>query len=128
MTNFDRVGVMGSSWIWGRATMSTATPPGGGSSNPAPPVFSPPADLGRGSCGGSNALDAPSLPRTAPVVRHRGDVLDAQNLQPRGRQRADGGLPSGTGALHEHVDLGQAMLLGPPGRGLRGQLGCERCG
>ena len=49
-----------------------------------------------------------------------------RDLEARGLQRTDGGLPAGAGALDEHVDLAHAVLHGPARSGLGGQLGGER--
>src|SRR5213594_171146 len=68
------------------------------------------------------ALYAPALLRPAPVVGNRRDVLDAGDLQAGRRERANGRLAAGAWTFHEHVHLLQAVLLGLPGRGLRGEL------
>src|SRR5438105_9058468 len=128
MANFERVGEMVSSWIWGRATISTSTYLlGGGSSIPAPPGTC----LPRGPCGAGGvvpfgALDAAPLPGPAPVVRDRRDVLDAQDLEARGGERADGRLPAAPRTFHVHVDLREPVFLGAPGGGLGGELRGER--
>src|SRR6266545_2235346 len=75
----------------------------------------------------ARSSDSAPLGRTAAVVGDRGDVLDALDLQAGRLQRADGRLAAGAGALDEHVDLADAVLLGPPGgllgRELRGERG-----
>src|SRR3954471_3890839 len=71
-------------------------------------------------------LDPTTLGGTASVVRLRRDVGDLADLQARGLQRTDGGLPAGTGALDEHVDLAHAVLHRPACSGLSGQLRGER--
>src|SRR3954449_9908365 len=71
-------------------------------------------------------LDPATLRRTATVVRLGRDVRDLTDLEARGLQRTDGGLPAGTGALDEHVDLAHAVLHGPASSGLGGQLRGER--
>src|SRR5215211_1475217 len=70
--------------------------------------------------------DAAPLGRAAAVVGDGGDVLDALDLQAGRLQGADGRLPAGTGALDEHVDSADAVLLGSPGGLLGRQLGRER--
>src|SRR5438094_510952 len=67
-----------------------------------------------------------ALPGPAPVVRHRRDVVDAEDLEARRGERPDGRLAAGARTLHEHVDLLQAVLLGPARRGLGGELRRER--
>src|SRR5207245_423506 len=71
-------------------------------------------------------LDPAALPGPAPVVRHRRDVVDAEDLEAGGGERADGRLAARARALHEHVDLLQAVLLRPARRGLGGELRGER--
>src|SRR3954471_15521713 len=71
-------------------------------------------------------LDPTTLGGTASVVRLRRDVGDLADLQARGLQRTDGGLPAGTRALDEHVDLAHAVLHSPASGGLGGQLHGER--
>src|SRR3954468_19157351 len=72
-------------------------------------------------------LDAAPLPGAAAVVRLRGDVLDARDLEARGLQRADRGLAARARALHEDLDLLEALLDPLAGRGvgrdLRGEGG-----
>src|SRR5215217_5927670 len=70
--------------------------------------------------------DAAPLGRAAAIVGDGGDVLDALDLQAGGLQGADGRLPARAGALDEHVDLADAVLLGPAGGLLGRQLGRER--
>src|SRR5205807_574883 len=70
--------------------------------------------------------DPTTLGRTASVVRLRRDVGDLADLQPDGLQGTDGGLPPGTRAFHEHVDLAHAVLHRPASGGLGGQLRGER--
>src|SRR5713226_8224002 len=124
MMNFERVGVNVSSWIWGRATVNRST-------SPTPPwrgiIHFYPASLAsrrRSSPGGGpcvfvrQRLDAPPLSGPAAVVWHGRDVLDAKDLQTRGRERPDRRLPAGPWALDEHVHLREAVLLGPAGGGL----------
>src|SRR2546423_12876797 len=105
MANFERVGEMVSSWIWGRATINTSNNLlGGGSSTPAPPRSVPPAVHVEPAGWRLGASDAAPLPGPAPVVRDRRDVLDAQDLQARGGQRADGRLPAAPRTFHVHID------------------------
>src|SRR5690606_11607890 len=63
--------------------------------------------------------DAAALGRTGAVVRLRGDVLDRAHLEAGRGERADRGLAARARALHEDVDLLQAVLL----RLARGGLG-----
>src|SRR5688500_7311623 len=63
--------------------------------------------------------DPPTLLGTAAVVRDRGDVLDATDLDADVLQAADRGLAAAARALHEHVDLADAVLH----RGACGLLG-----
>src|SRR5581483_5904944 len=69
--------------------------------------------------------DTPPLPLPNAVVRLRGDVLDAEDLEARGLERADGRLAAGARSLHEDLDLLQAVLHALPcaciGRDLRGE-------
>ena len=65
----------------------------------------------RRGAGCRRVSDAAALARPAAVVRHRRHVLDARDLEARGRERADRGLAARTRALHEHVHLLQAVLL-----------------
>src|SRR5262245_45652886 len=57
-------------------------------------------------------LDSPLLPRPAPVVRQRGDVLDGAHVQARSLQRADGALAARARALDLHLELAHAELRG----------------
>src|ERR1044072_6628777 len=50
-------------------------------------------------------LDPPLFARAAAVVRLRGDVLDARDLEAGGLQGADRGLATGVWPFHEHLDL-----------------------
>src|SRR5262249_41246825 len=61
--------------------------------------------------------DPPPLGLAATVVRDRRDVLDPDDLDTRVLDRPDGGLPTGTGALHHHVDAPHAVLHRAPRRG-----------
>src|SRR5215211_6123653 len=70
--------------------------------------------------------DPPALGRATTVVRDRGDVLDADDLDAGVLDGADGGLTTGAGALHHHVDLAHAVLHGASRRGLRRELRGER--
>src|SRR5215475_3304987 len=74
----------------------------------------------------NSSSDPAPLWRAAAVVRDRGDVLDGPDLQAGGLQRADRGLTTRAGTLHEHVDLAHAVLHGPPRGGLSGHLSGER--
>src|SRR3954452_10325265 len=70
-------------------------------------------------------LDPPPLPGAASVVRLRGDVADARDLEAGGLEGADGGLPAGAGPLDEDLDLLQAVLDALARRGVGGDLGGE---
>src|SRR6185503_15151490 len=127
MTNFERVALRDSSWICGLATMNILAPPPTGD-HPFLPASGPttwghPRSTPRAVRAG---LDAPALLGPDPVVGHRRDVLDARDLQAGGRQRADRGLATRAGALHEHVDLLQPVLLRLAGGGFRRELRGER--
>src|SRR6201996_9836462 len=74
----------------------------------------------------SSYLDPATLGRAAAVVRLGGDVRDRADLQAGGLQRPDRGLAARTRALHEHVDLLDAVLLRLAGSVLGGQLRGER--
>ena len=54
-----------------------------------------------------------------------GDIGDRAHLEAGGLERADRGLTSRAGALDEHVDLLDAVLLRLAGRVLGGELGGE---
>src|SRR3954452_13666785 len=66
------------------------------------------------------------LSGAAAVVRLRGDVLDARDLEAGGLERADRGLAARARTLHEHLDLLQALLDALAGRGVGGHLRGER--
>src|SRR6266542_6176147 len=131
MANFDRVGDTGVSWIWGLATISTASTSSAGD-HPFLPRQSSGAPAHERAAGGATSCARPSDPaalaRPAAVVRHRRDVLDPDDLQAGRGERPDGGLAARAGALDEDVDLLQAVLLGPAGGGLGGELRGERGG
>src|SRR3954454_18675002 len=71
------------------------------------------------------ASDPPPLPGAASVVRLRGDVADARDLEAGGLEGADRGLPAGAGPLDEDLDLLQAVLDALARRGVGGDLGGE---
>src|ERR671939_1517195 len=71
-------------------------------------------------------LDPPPLARPDAVVRLRGDVLDAEDLEPGGLERADRRLAPGARALDEDLDLLEAVLHALAGAGVGGHLGGER--
>src|SRR5215212_3759563 len=73
-----------------------------------------------------SSLNPAPLGRTAAVVRLRGDIGNCADLEACRLQRPDRGLAARTGALHEHVDLLDAVLLRLAGGVLRGQLRGER--
>src|SRR6476469_1907700 len=73
-----------------------------------------------------SSLDPAPLGRTAAVVRLRGDIGNRADLEAGRLQRPDRGLAARTGALHEHVDLLDAVLLRLAGGVLCGQLRGER--
>src|SRR5579863_2666831 len=66
--------------------------------------------------------DPAPLRRAAAIMRDRRDVLDGAHLKAGRLQRPDGGLPAGTGALHEHVNLPHAVLHGAARGGLSRHL------
>src|SRR3954470_1082668 len=68
----------------------------------------------------------PTLGGAAAVVRDRGHVLDAGDLDACVLDRADGGLTAGAGTLHHDVDLADAVLHGATGALLGSHLGRER--
>src|SRR6186997_3624417 len=107
-----------SSEIWGRATMNNVHPSSTGDQTLLPASRGVP---GR-SCGRVPlASDAAALAWPAAVVRHRRHILDPGDLQPGRGQGTDRRLTARTRALHEYIDLLQAVLL----RGARGLLGGE---
>src|SRR5690554_6475181 len=72
------------------------------------------------------ASDAAALRGPAAVVRDGGHVADREDLETGVRERADGALPAGARALHEHVDAAEAEVVGFLGRiagGHRGGVG-----
>src|SRR6266705_2647602 len=69
-------------------------------------------------------LDAAAFARPAAVVRHRRHVLDPGDLEPGRGERPDRRLAARAGALHEHVDLLQTVLLSTAS----GLLGCQLSG
>src|SRR3954451_10377658 len=71
-------------------------------------------------------LDPPPLARAAAVVCLWGDVAHAGDLEPGGLQRADRGLATRAGALHEDLDLLHALLDALASRRIGGHLGGER--
>src|SRR5690625_300731 len=77
---------------------------------------------------GRGRSDAAALGRTGAVVRLGGDVLDRADLEAGRGQRTDRGLAARARALHEDVDLLQAVLLSPARGGLGGHLRGERGG
>ena len=58
-------------------------------------------------------LDPAPLRRPTPVVRDRRHVLDALDLEPRRRERADRGLAPGPWSLELHVDACARRAPGP---------------
>src|SRR5207237_3249774 len=70
-------------------------------------------------------LDAPPLGWAASVVRYRCDVVDGAHLETRSLQRANGRLPTRTGAAHEDLDRPHPVLHGAPRRRFGGHLGGE---
>src|SRR5919199_314956 len=71
-------------------------------------------------------LDPPPLARPHAVVRLRRDVLDGQDLEACGLERADRRLAPGARALDEDLDLLEAVLHPLAGAGVGGHLGGER--
>ena len=72
--------------------------------------------------------DTPPLARPAAVVGLRGHVLDRRDLEAGRLQRADRGLAAGARALHEHLDLLEAVLHALARGGVGGHLRRERRG
>src|SRR5215470_8158615 len=72
--------------------------------------------------------DPAPLRRAAAVVGDGGHVLDAGDLDAGVLDRPDGSLAARPGALNLDVDLADAVLHGPAGRGLGGHLRRERRG
>src|ERR1041384_6970718 len=72
--------------------------------------------------------DAAPLARGAAVVGLRGDVLHAGDLEAGGLERADRGLAAGAWALHEDLDLLEALLDALAGGRVGRHLGGERRG
>ena len=62
--------------------------------------------------------DATTLRGTNAVVRLRSDVGDGTDFESSGLERTDGGLTTGTRALHKDIDLLDAVFHGLAGRGL----------
>src|ERR671931_1234781 len=71
-------------------------------------------------------LDPPPLARPYAVVGLRRHVLHAEDLEAGGLKRADRRLPARAGALHEDLDLLEAVLHALAGAGVGGDLGGER--
>src|SRR3954470_20897359 len=71
-------------------------------------------------------LDPPPLARAAAVVGLRGDVLDRDDLEARGLQRAHGRVAPGARALDEDLDLLQAVLHALARAGVGRHLSGER--
>src|ERR1700722_512622 len=69
----------------------------------------------------TDPLHSAPLRRTAAVVRDRGRVADGADFDSRGRQRADCGFASGTGAADAHVHAADAVIARHVG-GVRGGL------
>src|SRR5579859_7697248 len=70
-------------------------------------------------------LDPPALSLAHAVVGLRGDVLDAEDLEPGGLERADRRLAAGAGALDEDLDLLEAVLHALAGARVGRDLGGE---
>src|SRR3712207_728410 len=71
-------------------------------------------------------LDPPPLAGAATVVRLRGDVADAGDLEAGGLQGADRGLAARARALDEDLDLLQSLLDALAGGRVGGDLRGER--
>src|SRR5690349_18857599 len=71
----------------------------------------------------AGVLDSAPLGRAATVVGDGRDVGDGGDLEAGGLERADRLLPSGTGALHEHLDMAHAVLHGALGGSVRAERG-----
>src|SRR5262249_48702137 len=78
------------------------------------------------SCHRLPTSDPAPLAGAAAVVRLRGDVLDAGDLEPGRLQRPDRGLAARARALHEDLDLLPALLDALAGSGVGGDLRGER--
>src|SRR5918994_398851 len=72
------------------------------------------------------ALNAPPLLGADAVVRLRGNVLDAENLEPCGLERPNRRLAARAGPLDEHLDLLEAVLHPLPRAGICCDLRRER--
>src|SRR5262245_42257833 len=72
------------------------------------------------------SLNAPPLAGAHAVVRLRGHVLDAEDLEPRGLERADRRLAARARALDEDLDLLEAVLHALAGARVGGHLRRER--
>src|SRR5208282_6673529 len=68
--------------------------------------------------GGGKPSDSAPLWRAAAVVRDGGDVADGADHQPGGGKRADGGLASGAGPFHAHLDRLHPVLVAGRARGV----------
>src|SRR4029077_10758576 len=77
-------------------------------------------------CGSQASSDPPALSLPNPVVGLRGDVLDAEDLEPGRLQRADRRLSARARALDEYLDLLQAVLHALPRARVRSHLRRER--
>src|SRR5258708_3782020 len=71
-------------------------------------------------------LDPPPLRRPAAVVRDRRHVRDRADLEACRLQRPDRGLTAGARPAHENLDRSHAVLEGPFGCGLSGDLSSVR--
>src|SRR3989442_766023 len=78
------------------------------------------------SCHAVSWLDAPALRRTATVVRNRGHVRDAGNLQPDRIERPHRRFAPGAGALDADLDVLHAAFLRRSPGALGGDLRGER--
>src|SRR5438093_1563323 len=102
--------------------MNNVTPPSAGDHPLLPRPLSSRASTVDAGC--RCASDAAAFARPAAVVRHRRHVLDPGDLEPGRGERTDRRLAARAGALHEHVDLLQTVLLSTAS----GLLGCQLSG
>src|SRR5581483_6599754 len=82
----------------------------------------PPAEAANRSDVSCHGSDSPGFGRTAAVVRQGRHVLDAEDVEAGGLQRADRGLAARAGAVDEHGDLLDAELDGAAADLRRGHL------
>src|SRR5208337_360989 len=81
------------------------------------------------TCHWSRSLPSHPAPLrwSAPVMWYGCDVLDVANLQPCGRQRANGRFPARARPLHSHFYASHPVITRGVGHTQRSLLGCEGC-